>query len=307
MKKVEIFFPGWTKKAITFTIDDGNITLDRKFINIVKPAGILGSFNILSSGLKRFNMTNEELREFYKGYEVANHCNQHPLALDPDIEYVEVDAITPENSKDNKAIAKTDIEGLYNSTYANGRPCKKATAQTYIRLIAECKNELEDVFGEGSITAFVWPYQEQKDERIHKYLKESGYSSARTTGTVNDFNLPSDRMHWIYNAIHSNMTERAKQFETLPDDGELKWFCFGVHSHDFERDNCWDVLEKFAKEYGNRPHDFWYATVRDVFEYEDAAKSIEVTEDAIINDSDKTLFIKIDGERVELLPRSKVS
>ena len=56
-----------------------------------------------------------------------------------------------------------------------------------------------------------------------------------------------DARHWIYNAIHSNMTERAKEFEALEDDGELKWFCFGVHSHDFERDNCWDVLENFAK------------------------------------------------------------
>ena len=30
------YFPGWVRKSFTFTIDDGNIDLDRKFINIKK-------------------------------------------------------------------------------------------------------------------------------------------------------------------------------------------------------------------------------------------------------------------------------
>ena len=38
MKQIDFqFFPGWTRKAITFTIDDGNVFMDRKFLEIVKP------------------------------------------------------------------------------------------------------------------------------------------------------------------------------------------------------------------------------------------------------------------------------
>ena len=40
------FFPGWTRKSISFTIDDGNIAMDEKFLSIVKPAGIKGTFNL---------------------------------------------------------------------------------------------------------------------------------------------------------------------------------------------------------------------------------------------------------------------
>ena len=47
MKNVDInFFPGWVRKSVTFTIDDGNIKMDKKFLDIVKPAGILGTFNL---------------------------------------------------------------------------------------------------------------------------------------------------------------------------------------------------------------------------------------------------------------------
>ena len=40
------YYPGWTRKSITFTIDDGNLKLDRKFLDVVKPAGLKGTFNL---------------------------------------------------------------------------------------------------------------------------------------------------------------------------------------------------------------------------------------------------------------------
>lgn len=44
-------YPGWTRKAITFTIDDGVLDMDRKFMNILNPAGIRGAFNLCSHKL----------------------------------------------------------------------------------------------------------------------------------------------------------------------------------------------------------------------------------------------------------------
>lgn len=47
------FYPGWTRKAITFSIDDGIVPMDQKFIEIVRPVGIKGTFN-LCKDLKLF-------------------------------------------------------------------------------------------------------------------------------------------------------------------------------------------------------------------------------------------------------------
>ena len=63
------YFPGWVRKSITFTIDDGNTVLDRKFMNYVKPAGITGTFN-LKTPLKS-ELGADGYRELYRGYEIA--------------------------------------------------------------------------------------------------------------------------------------------------------------------------------------------------------------------------------------------
>lgn len=72
-----IHFLGWTRKSITFSIDDGDIPNDIKFLDIVRPAGILGTFNISSP----IRTTHEHYRELYRGYEIANHCAHHPLLM----------------------------------------------------------------------------------------------------------------------------------------------------------------------------------------------------------------------------------
>lgn len=289
------YFPGWIKKALSFTIDDGNLRLDKKFIDIVRPGGITGSFNLC--GLDRMsNLTPEEYREFYRGFEVTNHCKSHPKVILPEDNYVIADEPFDPESADREKIYPTGVDGVYYKFFTTwwGRV---ATTDAYIKLIDEGKKELESVFGEGSVVAYVWPYHSQKDQRLHDHLRAAGYASVRTTG-ASDFNLPADRMNWIYNANHKTLTENAAKFDALPDDGELKWFCFGVHSHDFENNNCWDVLEDFVSKYGNRPEDFWYATVRDIFEYEDAVKAAEITESEVINHSDKELYVRIGEEKI---------
>ena len=40
MKSIEFFYPSFTKKALTFTIDDGNMKYDAMLLDILKPAGI---------------------------------------------------------------------------------------------------------------------------------------------------------------------------------------------------------------------------------------------------------------------------
>ena len=300
MDRKIFYFPGFVRKAISFSIDDGNIPLDRKFLNVVKPAGIIGTFNLCSP---KPNMTPEGYRELYRGYGIANHCAMHPLLFDDTKEYYKVsDEPFDEQTSSPEFLYKTGREGVYYYKYSPRYWSVIATPDAYCQLIDECQEQLEAIFGKDVVDGFVWPYGRQKNPAVIERIKAEGkYTSVRRT-CCSSFDLPRDRYDWSYCAHHENLNERADEFYALPDDGELKWFCFGVHSHDFENNNCWDVLERFADKYGNRPSEFWYATVRDIFEYEDAVNAATVTDTEIVNNSEKTIYAEVGGKRVTLFP-----
>ncbi len=303
--KTEIFYPGYVRKAITFSIDDGNIPNDRKFLNIVKPHGIKGTFNLCSHNLGY--MSKEEYVKFYEGYEIANHCKYHPLAFRDDKEYQISDEPFDEKTADPALIyKKPGHEGQY--MYHTPSGWRMITnADTYLLYEEQGKRELEEVFGEGSVRSFVWPYGKQVNKKVCDTLFSRGYYGIRMTGNTFDrdgFAIPKDRNNWSYNANHEKLLEVAKMYEAYPDDGGLKFFCFGVHSIDFERSQNWNELEEFAKTYGDRPTDYWYATVGEIFRYEDAVNSLVIGDSSIENPSDIDVYIKVNGEEVVLASKT---
>ena len=171
------FFPGWTRKAMSFTIDDGNIPLDQKFLSIVNPAGFLGTFNI-NPPLKE-GYTHDDYRRIYRGYEIANHCKYHPVAMDPNGEYKFSDEPFAWDDSDPAYVYNMGREGLYVFKYTPRYWSHLASQDTYCELVSEAKQELEEVFGEGSIVSFVWPYGLQKDSELLKRIIGMGYYSVR--------------------------------------------------------------------------------------------------------------------------------
>lgn len=307
MKIDKNYFPGWVRKSIAFTIDDGNVVLDKKFIDIVKPYGIKGTFNLKSPDLDKY--TPEFYRELYRGYGISNHCKHHPFPMTEERALPLADEPFDAEVADKSLRYKTETEGLYrifHRTYW----ASVAEPETYCRLADESKNNLENVFGKGSITTFVWPYSEPANQEILDYIiKKAGYVAVRKTGALVDktkFSLPKDRGHWSYNAGYDILTEASELYEKYPDDGELKFFAFGIHSHDYENNNCWDRLVDFAKKFGNRPESYYYASVEEIFEYEDAVNALIKTDELIRNESDVTIYIKINGKRFVLEPMSEI-
>ncbi len=300
------YFPGWVRKSIAFTIDDGNIELDKKFIDIVGPAGIKGTFNIGSPKLDKY--TPEFYREFYKGYGISNHCKLHPFYLTAAKEEIPLgEGLFDPQTADKSLRYRTDREGVY-KYFHNGRYwANLATADAYCRLVDDGKADIEAVFGKGSVTTFVWPYSEQPCAAIGEHLLRSGYTAVRKTGAMLDttgFSIPADRMRWSYNAGYADLESASALYETYEDDGELKFFCFGVHSHDYENNGCWDVLVRFADRFGNLPEKYYSASVEEIFAYADAVTAIEITDTEVKNPTDITLYIKVDGKRVTLAPKS---
>ena len=309
------FYPGWTRKSITFSIDDGNVNMDKKFIDIVRPAGIRGTFNLCSHSVNR--MTPEEYRAFYEGDEIANHCKYHPLALKDDAEYV-ISSIPydPEHpaiqiqkeqeaaSQNTEVLYPTEEAGLYRLSTARG-PRYIADGKKYIALIKECHKELEEIFGQGSIRCFVWPYSQQKNQEVQDYLKDMdlNYYGVRVSGrwgVEEGYPLPKTLLEWHYTATHTDLLESAARYEAQPDDGTLKFFCIGVHSIDYEKTEKWEDLRTFAKTYGNRPGDYYYAPAGEIFDYVDAVNGIVVTENTVTNPSKLDVYLCVDGKQVVL-------
>ena len=302
------YFPRWVRKSVSFTIDDGNLEMDGKFLDIVRPAGIIGTFNLCATDV----MSTEEYREMYRGYEINNHVRLHPELMVPDSGYIfSEDPFDPETA-DVKTLYRHPTEkGVWkvSGRYYDIDPKRWLSivdTENYNRLLDETKVNLEAVFGEGSVRGFVWPFGQQIDHKgVTAHVRESGYYGARDAGyPVKSFSLPEDRFSWKYCANHRNLLTVMADYEALPDDGELKFFSFGVHSIDYERDGKWDDLREFAEKYGNRPEEFYYASIGDIFDYEDAISALKVTDSEIINESNLTLYLKVDGEQITVAPKT---
>ncbi len=302
------YYPGFVRKAVTFTIDDGDMVNDEKFLSIVRPAGIRGTFNLCNA--------KDGMLELYDGYEVANHHVLHTTPMRDGFDYSAVEFVDgylpPASEQDHGKIyikAQTvdgkSVEGyyyvhytLYGST-AGWHPL--ATDETYIEYLEWTTDKINETFGAGSCVGFAYPHG-ALSTAIKEYIKSAGYLYARKTGNLKattGFALPADRYAWTYNADVNCLLSVMQEYDALRDDGELKFFAFGVHAKDFV--DKWDVLEKFAELYGDRSDEFWYATNREVFEYEDAIRALAITDEKIVNGSDVDVFITVDGVKT-LIP-----
>ena len=295
MERLKVFYPGFVKKSITFTIDDGNMKYDAMLLDILKSAGIKGTFNLCSN----FHEGREaETKEFYRGYEIANHCKYHPLVNCSDDLVISEDAFD-EKTADAKFLYKVDgKEGFYWQMQPNGWR-QMVFEDTYVRLVDESLAELTAIFGQGAVRDFVWPYREMQNDKVREHLVRT-HRSLRKTGCTFDttgFAIPSNKHAWSYNADHTNLLSVMEKYESYPDDGALKFFAFGVHSIDFERDDKWNDLSVFAEKYGNRPDTYWYASVGEIFDYEEAVASLKITESSVENTSNLTVYLEINGER----------
>jgi hypothetical protein len=199
------------------------------------------------------------------------------------------------------------IEGLY-YYYVQGYSWHPLSdTEHYLEFAMETQRELEEIFGKGSVKGFVYPHGNQKNQRVIDYLTEQGYTNIRRTSprAKDNFSLPESRYPWTYNAEHTDFLDLMEQFDQLPDDGELKMFSFGVHPIDYDKNAKWEDLITFAATYGNRPSDFFYGTVDDIFGYEDAIRTVTVEGGRIINNSEAySVYFKHGNERLILAPHS---
>lgn len=237
-------FPNFKKKALTLSYDDG-VRQDKRLISIMQKNGLKGTFNLNGgmfskeyTGEEKGKMTIEEALELYlpAGMEVAVHGFRH-LSL----------------AKVDSAIAVNDV--------------------------IKDRNELEKIFG-TIVKGMAYANGSYNDEVVN-ILKTCGINYSRTVSSTEKFDLPTDWLRLPATAHHRNprLMELAEQFVNFTKgrhfwyDPPMLFYLWG-HSYEFDNDDNWDVIEKFAEFMGNR-EDIWYATNGEIYDYVTAFDRLE--------------------------------
>ena len=237
-------FPGFKQKAVTLSYDDG-VRQDKRLISIMVKNGLKGTFNLnagLFNSVRDFEdkgrMTVEEALDLYypNGMEVAAHGYKH-LSL----------------AKVDTAIAINDI--------------------------IKDRIELEKLFG-GIIKGMAYANGSYNDEVVD-LLDKCGINYCRTVVSTGKFDLPTNWLK-LPATCHHNHADLMKFAEDFVNIGKGRHFWYDPphlfylwgHSYEFDTNNNWDVIEKFAEYIGGR-EDIWYATNGEIFEYVTAFDRLE--------------------------------
>lgn len=262
---MRFLFPGFRKKALTFSYDD-NTEQDRHLICIFNFHKLHATFNINtgSFGEKHWiehggfyceynRIEEKEVNALYRCFEVASHTVDH--------------VILPEVDK-------------YSFNY---------------QVISDCK-KIGNLCGTDAV-GLAYPCGRYDSDTV-EHLKDLGIRYARTTNDTHSFALPADFLEW-----HPTCHDHDPQIWELTDrflndnNDELKLFYIWGHSFEFDKNdsNRWEDMNRLCKELSGN-EDIWYAANREICDYVTATRSIK--EFTGINDTGFDLWIETGDKKV---------
>lgn len=260
-------FPGFKRKAVTLSYDDGTLH-DKKLVEIMQKYGLKGTFNLDSELFpaepSNYKLSAEEAVELFNGagMEVAVHGAKH-LSL----------------SEMDPAVATRDV-------------------------LVDREN-LEKIFGK-IIRGMAYACGKYNSS-VTEMLRHCGIDYARTTIATHSFALPTNWLELSPTCHHNdarlfelvdsfiNTEEHSYFWRNKP----MLFFLWG-HSFEFKNNDNWDVIEKFGEKIGGRD-DIWYATNGEIFSYVQAFNRLHFSTNLeyIENPSAIDVYVNIIGkERV---------
>lgn len=270
MNRFFLRFPGFQRKALTLSYDDG-VQEDARLVGMLNQAGILATFN-LNSGLfgqggQHPRLTGEEALALYGNtrHEVAVHSYTHPF-----------------------------LEQL---------PAGMA-AQEIIR----DREQLETLFSR-IVRGMAYPMGTYNDEVVGT-LGGCGIAYARTTGDTRRFDLPGEFLRWHPTCRHADplLPQLCADFLAQEPKWNSRLFYLWGHSYEFAEQDNWDVMERFCQQMGGRG-DIWYATNGEICDYLQAGRQLQTSADGsrICNMTAIPLYFETEDTQIRLDPGSCVT
>ena len=270
-------FPGGKLKAVTLSYDDG-VSADLRLLEIMERYGIRGTLNVCTSFVgKEGRLDYRDLAErvLARGHEVAVHGATHMAA--------------------------------------GAAPTTTALVREYY----ECRRDLEGALA-TVIRGMAYPnsgitlmHNGRTYPEIRALLEGIGIAYARTLGGDNNrYLLPTDLYAWMPTAHHKNpnLLAWATEFATMAEPPYCsarypRLFYLWGHSYEFDRDNNWELLERFCDTVGGR-EDIYYATNIEIADYMMAYNAIIESVDGrtLCNPTARPLYFDLDNTLCELRP-----
>lgn len=266
MSSIFMRFPEGKAKALTLSYDDG-VEQDKRLIGIMKQNGLKGTFN-LNSG-----------------------C------------YAPEGKVYPEGTIHRRMSLKTCKEvykdsGMEVAVHGLTHPfLEQLPANVCTREVLKDRENLEKEY-DCIVRGMAYPFGTYNDEVVET-LKRCGIVYSRTTVSSHTFNIPEDWLRMPATCHHNDakLMELACQFvEGNPGRKPALFYLWG-HSYEFEANDNWDVIEKFAEYTGNRS-DIWYATNIEIYDYIAAYKQLIFSADGgkVYNPTVTVLYFAVDSE-----------
>ncbi len=240
---LKMLFPNGKRKALTLSYDDG-LYCDNRLMEIMHKHGIKGTFNLGSGTMRKegdpvegmwCRMTMAEARELFKKH--------------------------PEMEVAWHGLTHADITKFSRNEMMHEVITDKANLE----------NEFETVVRGGA-----YAYGTNNDLAV-EVLAQAGLKYCRTCECHGGFAMPKEWLRLPSTCHHNNpnLMQLAEEFVTCQPENAYEPWLFYVwgHSCEFDRDNNWDVIEKFCEYVGNKS-DIWYATNGEICEYVQAYNSL---------------------------------
>ena len=234
-------------KVLTLSYDDG-VVQDIRLIEILNKYGIKATFNI-NTGLY---LPEEAIRERFYG-----------------------------RMKLSEAKALYINSGHEVAVHSLSHPfLEKMKAQEIFTEIIEDRRNIERQYGTLA-KGMAYPYGTYNAEVVSA-LESCGICYSRTTKATETFNFPEKWLTLHPTCHHNNprLMDLAKKFaeEKSQYSGDNWLFYVWGHSYEFDNNDNWEVIEKFAAYIGKR-EDIWYATNIEVYDYVKAYERLEISID----------------------------
>lgn len=275
-----MLFPDCKNKALTLSYDDG-VQQDIRFIEILDKYGLKCTFNINSYSFE------EEERSYAPG-------------------------------QVHRRMARREATEVYSKAIANGHEVAthgyshpfldKLPSEMISYEIVEDRKCLEEMFGKV-IKGHAYPYG-ATSAKVVEALRNCGILYARTTAATKRFDIPTDWLRLPSTCHHNepSLMQLADQFlnETSRYPNPKLFYLWG-HTYEFDNNNNWEVIEKFAAAMGNRD-DVWYANNMQVYEYVEAYRALQFSSNGntVYNPSCQTVWFISGTDKVKVAPGETV-
>ena len=268
-------FPGGKQRALTLSYDDG-VQQDIRMIDILDKYGIKCTFNVNGYSLEEYE------RSFPEGQVHRRMARREAAEVF------------------SRAIANGHEVAThgYSHPFLDKLPSDLATYE-----IIEDRKCLEEMLG-AVIKGHAYPFGTTSDQVV-EILRNCGIFYARTTVSTGRFDVPADWLRMPATCHHNDpsLMKLADNFLAQDRYQHPRLFYLWGHTYEFDMDNNWEVIEKFAEYIGNRDN-VWYANNMQVYEYVEAYRALRFSANGniVYNPSALTVWFSSNNVNVKVSP-----